>query len=75
MLILTHVNECWLPWMPICGITIRGHDRSDLGSSEIRQGMLVKPSDYHLVAIGGTIKTQEVSNPRLLAPLPYTSAS
>jgi hypothetical protein len=33
---------------------------SDLGSSEIRQGMLVKPSDYHLVAIGGMVKTQEV---------------
>ena len=31
----------------------------DLGSSEIRQGMLVKPSDYELVAVGGYIKTQE----------------
>ena len=32
---------------------------SDLGSSEIRQGMLVKPSDYDLVKLGGTFKTQE----------------
>ena len=32
---------------------------NDIGSSEIRQGMLVKPSDYNLVAIGTTVKTQE----------------
>ena len=32
---------------------------SDLGSSEIRQGMLVKPSDYDLVAVGQQVTTQE----------------
>ena len=32
---------------------------SDLGNSEIRQGMLVKPSDYDLVLVGGVVKTQE----------------
>jgi len=32
---------------------------SDLGSSEIRQGMLIKPSDYDLVKVGTYMQTQE----------------
>ena len=36
--------------------------RSDLGNSEIRQGVLVRPKNIDLAPLGDAIRTQEVLN-------------